>query len=137
MDLDKRWDQLKLTKEKNARIELGTEHMGKVTVERERSLVGKLYSDHKMSKDVIRSTMAMIQRLGGSFVFQGINPNLFVLTFENQEDKRRVLDRKPWLFDKHLLVMKYFDGFTPPQKMNFDNEDFWVQMNKLPLACMT
>lgn len=63
--------------------------------------------------------------------------NLFVVSFENQGDKGRVLDGKLWLFDNQVLVLKPFDGLTPPQKMNFDFETFWVHMNNLSLACVT
>lgn len=47
------------------------------------------------------------------------------------------MEGKPWLFDNHLHILKPFDGFTSHQMMKFDREDFWVQINNLPLACMT
>lgn len=59
-DLEDKWEQLRLMEEENSVIELGIEHLGKVTAEGERSLVGKLQSNRKISKDVIRSTMAKI-----------------------------------------------------------------------------
>ncbi|XP_035539649.1 uncharacterized protein LOC118344020 [Juglans regia] len=62
---------------------------------------------------------------------------MFVISFENQKDRERVLEGKPWLFDNQLFVLKLFDGLTPPRKMNFDFEEFWVHLNNLPLACMS
>ncbi|XP_042941294.1 uncharacterized protein LOC122275977 [Carya illinoinensis] len=135
-DLEDRWDKLQLTEEENAVIDLNAVHLGRVKAKGDKSLVGKLISDRKVNKEVIRSTMNNIWRLAGSFTFHDILPNLFVVTFDNQKDKQRVLDGKPWLFDNQLLLLKPFDGFTLPQKMNFDYEAFWVHLNNLPLACM-
>lgn len=80
--------------------------------------------------------MAKIWKIGSPFQFQEISTNLFVISFECQGDKWRVMEGRPWLFDNYLLVLKPFDGLVPPQKMSFDCEDFWVQMNNLSLACM-
>ncbi|XP_042958054.1 uncharacterized protein LOC122293569 [Carya illinoinensis] len=135
-DLEDRWDKLQLTEEENAVIDLNAVHLGRVKAEGDKSLVGKLISDRKVNKEVIRSTMNKVWRLAGSFTFHDILPNLFVVTFDNQKDRQRVLDGKPWLFDNQLLLLKPFDGFTPPQQMNFDYEAFWVHLSNLSLACM-
>lgn len=42
----------------------------------------------------------------------------------------------PWLFDAHLLSLKPFDGLTPPLKMDFSREIFWVQCRIIPIGCM-
>lgn len=61
---------------------------------------------------------------------------MFVITFAIQVDKQRVWDGKPWMFDNNSLVLNMFDGFSQPNKMNFDTESFWIQMHNLHLACM-
>lgn len=43
---------------------------------------------------------------------------------------------RPWLFDVALYSLKLFEGCTPPSKMPFDKEAFWVQMHNLSLAYM-
>lgn len=134
-DLEEMWTQLCLSEEENSVIDLGTEHLGEVMKRGEKSLVGKLCSDCMIDKEEVRSTVTKIWKLGRFFSFQGISPSLFVITFENQADKCKVLEGKPRHFDNSLFILKPFDGLTPP-KMSFDYEVFWIQLHNLPLMCM-
>lgn len=68
------------------------------------------------------------------FSIQTINPNIFLICFKSLDYKRRVLAGRLWLFDVVLFSIKIFDGYTPPIKMVFDNETFWIQMHHLPLV---
>jgi hypothetical protein len=47
------------------------------------------------------------------------------------------MEGRPWLFDGNLVSLAEFDGITPPSKMNFDKESFWMRRYNLPLACMS
>lgn len=40
------------------------------------------------------------------------------------------------MFDRYLVVLKEFDGFTLLQEFHFDNESFWIQLHTLPLGGM-
>lgn len=46
------------------------------------------------------------------------------------------MEWEAWLFDSHLIALKLFDEYTPPQKLRFGQEKFWVQMHNMPFACM-
>ncbi|XP_042974862.1 uncharacterized protein LOC122306500 [Carya illinoinensis] len=135
-ELESKWDHLSLTEEENSIIELEPASVDLSEERGARSLVGRLWAERRVGKEVIRSTMAKIWRVGRGFGFQEIATNLFVIMFENQEDKLRILEGRPWLFDNWLFVLKPFDGFVSPQWMNFDKEVFWVRLNNLPLALM-
>jgi hypothetical protein len=50
---------------------------------------------------------------------------------------RRVLDGRPWSFDRQILVINEFDRSIPPSQMVFMHSPFWVQMHNMPLLCMT
>lgn len=47
-----------------------------------------------------------------------------------------VISGRPWLFDSHLLALKSFDGSSPPSKMKFSSEIFWIHMHDLAMFCM-
>jgi hypothetical protein len=57
--------------------------------------------------------------------------------FGEDDDMRRVLDGRPWSFDRHILVLKEFDGSIPPMQMEFLHSPFWVQVHDMPFLCMT
>lgn len=67
---------------------------------------------------------------------QDISSHMFVISFENQIDMQKVIRGCPYLFDYFLLSLKMFDGCTPPSRMDFAKETFWVLMQNLPLTCM-
>lgn len=70
------------------------------------------------------------------FHFKTVAPNLFVISFACLEDKNRVMNGRPWLFDSYLFNLKPFNGHIQPSRMDFTTESFWVQMHNLPLDCM-
>lgn len=80
-DLEEEWDQFSLTEDGNSVIEIGSVNLKKVVEKGERSLVCRLWSDRRMGKDVIRSTMVKIWKVGSSFHFQEINTNMFIIIF--------------------------------------------------------
>ncbi|XP_035541505.1 uncharacterized protein LOC118344579 [Juglans regia] len=127
------WDRLKLNEENMPiAINLGEEFLSKA----KRSLVGEIIVDRTIGKEVARRTMEKIWRVGKPLVFHEFRANCFIITFVNPGDTNRVLRGKPWLFDNHSFILRMFDGITQPNKINFEEEEFWVQLHNLPLACM-
>jgi len=61
---------------------------------------------------------------------------LFVVEFDKVNNKLRILEICPWIFDGFLIILANFDGFMPPLEMVFKYASFWVQMYDLPLVCM-
>ncbi|KAF5445787.1 hypothetical protein F2P56_034811 [Juglans regia] len=134
-ELEEVWERLKLNEEENVPISInvGEEFLSKA----KRSLVGKIIVDRTIGKEVVRRTMEKIWSVGKPLVFHEFRANCFIIMFINSADRNRVLRGKPWLFDNHLFVLKLFDGFTQPNKINFEEEEFWIQLHNLPLACMS
>lgn len=52
-------------------------------------------------------------------------------------DRKRVLEGGPWVFDSNLLVLKESDAFADPADTSFDLAEFWVQIHKVPMLCMS
>jgi hypothetical protein len=70
-------------------------------------------------------------------VFKELDDNIWLFEFEEVDDLRRVLEGRPWSFDRQMLVINEFDGKTPPAQMAFKHSPFWVQVHDMPLLCMT
>ncbi|KAI7985756.1 Calcineurin subunit B [Camellia lanceoleosa] len=43
----------------------------------------------------------------------------------------------PWSFDKHLVMLKDFNGALQPSEITFSTVEFWVHASNLPLISMT
>lgn len=66
-----------------------------------------------------------------------LGANLFLIDFENEWDKIRIMEGHPWTFDENLLSLVGFDGITPVMELEFKKTAFWVCMYNLPLVCMS
>jgi hypothetical protein len=43
-----------------------------------------------------------------------VQDNVWIFEFSELEDKRRVMDGRPWSFDRKMLVLNNLDGSLPP-----------------------
>lgn len=59
-DIQEKWSRLKLTEDESNVLELDGEGVTETKEKGDRSLVGKLFIDHAVGKEVISSTMAKI-----------------------------------------------------------------------------
>jgi hypothetical protein len=87
-------------------------------------LVGKLISERVIGKDAIRTAMKRGWRPRGTVSFKVLGENLFLVEFEDEWDKIRVLEGRPWSFEWRLFSVVEYDGATPPEKLNFDTAAF-------------
>ena len=69
--------------------------------------------------------------------FKLMGENLFLIEFEHSWEKSRVLEGRPWVFERNIFSVANFDGITPPETIEFEKVAFWVCVNNLPLACMS
>ena len=70
-------------------------------------------------------------------MFKKIQPNVWMFEFSQEIDKVKVLEGRPWSFDRFLLALFDFDGSIPSSQWNFSKSPFWIHVHDLPLICMT
>ena len=99
-------------------------------------MVAKLVSDRLISKETIKTSLKGWWIISGSLSFKVLGENLFLIELKKMEDKERVLEGRPWVFEGNLLLVEDFNGKTSPSIYTFDKAAFWVRMNKLSLGCM-
>ena len=61
---------------------------------------------------------------------------MFLMEFEDEGDKNKVLKGRPWIFEESLFSVENFDELSTFSEINFEQAEFWVRMFNLPLACM-
>jgi hypothetical protein len=102
----------------------------------DRCLVGKVGSDRRVNKEAFQTVLSQLWRTVGSVMFKEVQDNIWLFEFTDKDDKERVLEGRPWSFDRHILVLNDFDGSIPPSQMEFTHSPFWVQVHDMPLLCM-
>ena len=99
-------------------------------------VVGKLLGDRIVGKDIMKTPLIHAWQPTGRVGFKTLGPNLFLIDFENEWDKSRIMEGRPWMFDGHIVSLLDFDGITPPSQLDFEKAAFWIRMYELPLACI-
>jgi hypothetical protein len=100
-------------------------------------LVGKVWMGRKVNKEAFKTVLSRIWRILNGVIFKVLDDNIWLFEFEDIDDMRRVLDGRPWLFDGQMLVLNEFDGITPSSQIAFNRSPLWVQIQDMPLLCMT
>jgi hypothetical protein len=62
----------------------------------------------------------------GSVVFKEVHENTWIFEFSVKEDKERIMEGRPWSFDRHIVILNELDGNVPPSLMEFNYSPFWV-----------
>jgi hypothetical protein len=61
---------------------------------------------------------------------------LWLFEFSDALDKNWIMEGRPWSYDRRILVLNDFDGWTPPSQLDFSHSPIWVQVHDMPLLCM-
>ena len=88
-----------------------------------------------MGKDIIKRTLIKGWRPTGH-LSKVLGDNIFLMEFEYEWDKSKVLEGRPWIFEGNLFSVEDFDGLSSPTEIAFEQAMLWVRMLNLPLACM-
>ena len=111
-ELTKLWADFSLSEAEGGEFEVQREEV-QCVVQRGRSrVVGRLEADMNVCKETIKITLLCWWKLKGSFSLKILGDNLFLIEFEYEEDKNRVLKGQPWVFKGSLLLQEDFDGRT-------------------------
>jgi len=60
---------------------------------------------------------------------------LFV--FENKEEVEKILSSAPWSFNKHLVVLQWYDKEVPIRALKFSTISVWSQVHDIPMRFLS
>ncbi|XP_040995985.1 uncharacterized protein LOC121242150 [Juglans microcarpa x Juglans regia] len=98
-------------------------------------LLLQVLMDKNLNKEAFKRSVTKVWNPEGSVWFTEVGHHLFLVEFQKDVDIVRVLNGRPWTFDKHLIFIQLFDKSTP-NEMIFNQEPLWIQLHDLPLAAM-
>lgn len=97
-DLTRLWENLSLTEGETEAVEIQPRAVEGLVSHGKHCLVGKLLVDRFVGKDVIKRTLIKGWRPSGRLSFKVLGENVFLMEFENEWDKTRVMEGRPWIF---------------------------------------
>ena len=87
--------------------------------------------------DALRKNIRMLWKPNKSLQLSVIVEELFLAEFEDERDKKRVMDMRPWHYEKQLVLLQEFEGEQDPKDIVLKWSPFWVQIYNLPLKSRT
>lgn len=116
-------------------MEIIVEETKQADVRVQNCLLLLILMDKSFNKVAFKATLTKVWNLEASISFGEVGNHRFLVEFQRRTDIERVMQGKPWTFDKHLI--QTIDRSTPPIEVKFYQEPFWIQLHGLPLAAMT
>lgn len=93
-------------------------------------------SDKEVNQGAFRTTLAKVWHVEVKVVFKEVGLNKFLIELKDVTDKKRILNGRPWAFDKNLINIQDCEGVDSLKEMQFQYEAFWIQCHDLPFAGM-
>ncbi|KAJ4835333.1 hypothetical protein Tsubulata_044461 [Turnera subulata] len=100
-------------------------------------VVGKILGDRRPHISQIRSQMSSVWYIKGDFRIIPKPNKVFLIGFELEEDKKKVLKGTPWLVSNMHFCLK---GWYPDlilSQVSFRQVLFWVQIHDIPTALLS
>ncbi|CAN0838066.1 hypothetical protein LINGRAHAP2_LOCUS1977 [Linum grandiflorum] len=87
--------------------------------------------------NALRHRMARLWQPCMGMAVKELGNRLLLFRFYHNLDMRWVLDNGPWLFDRHLLVLRELSTGMDPTTTLIHLADFWLQIDKLTPSFFT
>ncbi|MFQ6654019.1 hypothetical protein Gotur_025154 [Gossypium turneri] len=85
---------------------------------------GKLYNPENF-----RAQMRSIWKTMKKFEIQRVGQNLFLIVFELEEDLELILEGRPWLFRKSLILFNRLSQEMERDQISMTSSPFWIKID--------
>ncbi|KAF5447349.1 hypothetical protein F2P56_032906, partial [Juglans regia] len=135
-ELESLWKGFTLTDQEKKGFEVTKTEVETVAGEKKFCLQLLVVAEKQVNKEAFRTTMSKLWSPEGWIQFKEMGINKFLMEFEMEQDKKKVLQGHPWTFDRFLVCMEDVDWSAPPNEASFSQESFWIQIHNMPLGSM-
>jgi len=122
-----RWKDLKLTEDKEKIVDCSNTRASNFSARAPPALVGKVMTEKPFRVSGLFAFLHQAWKLKKNFGAREVGENLYIFQFFAQEDKSRVLQGDPWIFDKQLILLAEVEESIAPSEVQFIHVDFWVR----------
>ncbi|XP_042983316.1 uncharacterized protein LOC122312712 [Carya illinoinensis] len=136
-DLSKLWEGLNLIEVEEQLVKVLDHDILAAAQRGINCLMAKVITERNFNKEAFRSTMPQLWRIEGGVTFTEIGESSFMLEFEKCSDKEKIIQGRPWTFDKNLIGIQDIDNSLPPSAVSFSHDPFLIQLHNIPFIGMT
>lgn len=102
-----------------------------------RTLIGKLLASKIVNKGAMRSMLLRGWNLRCDVKIDDLEKNVFVFSFDEEEDCRKVLCERPWMINGALLMIQEWNQALSLDEVEWKFSPFWIQFHGLPFGGLT
>ena len=136
-ELEVLWQKLRVTEEEEESVNLGRDCTKAAQERAKNCLVMKVLSRKGVMLGALRKNFRILWELNKSMRILVVEDEMFLVEFDDDQDKRRVLEMSLWHYEKQLVLLQEFDGERDPKDIVLRWSPFWVQIYNLPLKHRT
>lgn len=100
--------------------------------ESERSLIGRIHGEKRVSYQGLKNTMQGLWKVNGELGVRELGPNIFQFIFSSKDDRQKVVNGRSWTFDGYFLVLRYWEEGQEKCMDAFRFTQIWVQVWEIP-----
>ena len=130
-NLTKHWQSLSLNAREGDELGLDDELSTKNF-----NMAGKFLTKWALNVEAVTKTFSLLWRLVKGFKVRKISDHVLLFTFEKKEEVERIMSNAPWSFDKHLVVLQWYDKGVSLWDLEFKRILIWVQIHDVPYNFM-
>ena len=130
-DLTKQWNGLTISHREGPKFRLHNDMATFVFI-----IAAKFLTKRALNINAIAATFTPLWRSKNGFKIKHLGNHVVLFTFDSKIEVDNILANEPWRFDKHLMVLRRYDGVSEVQQMDFNLTPFWVQVHGIPMKFM-
>ena len=131
-DLAKSWSCLTLSNVEDSQLSITEEDAVTDFI-----LAVKFLTKQALNIQAIAKKFTPLWRMKNGFKVTKESDHVVLFTFDSQADLDRVLNTKPWSFDKHLMLLQWYDKEVDVLDIEFNTVTFWIQVHDIPIHFRT
>ena len=136
-ELEELWKKLTVTEEEEEDIILGSNSTEVAKEAGKNCIVTKVVTQRSVNVEALKKNMRMLWKPNKGLQVSEIEDNLFLAEFGDSRDKKKVMEMRPWSYEKQLVLIREFEGKLVPKEISISWSPFWIQIYNLPLKSMT
>lgn len=134
MDLEvlNRLENFRLSEEEEAWVDIELQDVKSSVTQCKQSLVGRVFGEHSVNFTGLKQTLSKLWCGEGDLKVIELQNRMYQFVFSREEERLRVLNKRPWTFDNQLLVLHPWRKGIEHETKTFLSSYMWVQAWQIP-----
>ena len=96
-------------------------------------MAAKFLTKRALSVEAVIKTFNPLWRSKKGFEVRRAGDHILLFVFDNKEKVDKIHSSAPWSFDKHLVILQWYDREVPIRALKFDTILVWIQVHDIPM----